>query len=222
MRQALKHLSPLDLLQAEEHKAVLYTEGGSDLAILREWAQILDPESLAFLQAPMWHNNLGRHPREARRHLFALRAVRESCKGILLLDGDNRGLKDHDLATEGLTIVRWRRYEIENYLVVLSALERFVSMIVEDLFREAALQRGRDYLAAELPPAVLSDPLGDHDYLNATPASKTILPKYFEAVGVSMSRDDYYQIANLMRRDEINNEISEKLDHIAAIVDEAS
>ena len=47
-------------------------------------------------------------------------------KGVLLLDGDGRNLSDHELGADSLDIIRWARYEAENYLLVPSALERFV------------------------------------------------------------------------------------------------
>jgi len=47
-------------------------------------------------------------------------------KGVILLDGDNRELPDHDIASEGLRIERWKRYEVENYLLHPNALARFV------------------------------------------------------------------------------------------------
>jgi hypothetical protein len=49
----------------------------------------------------------------------------------------------------------------------------------------------------------------------STPASKTILPRLFETAGVDVSKKDYFQIAQQMRRSEIHPEIHEKLDAIA-------
>lgn len=219
VREAMRRLTAMDLLLAEEHKGILYTEGGNDLDLLREWARVLGHPSGPLLRELFWHNNLGRNPKEARAHHFALRAVAENpIKGILLLDGDNRGLPDRELAGEGLEILRWKRYEVENYLIVPDALERFVSQMSGSLFAQAAFRSGAEFLKNSLPPAVLNDPLGEHDYLNATPASKNILPQFFKAIGLQMRKSDYYQIATMMKREEIHTEIGEKLDRIADVL----
>jgi hypothetical protein len=215
VREALKRLNSLDLLLAEQAPGVLYVEGETDMNLLREWARALQHPAHRFLvRNPFWHSNQGRNPREARAHFFALQAVKPDICGVLLLDGDNRQLSEHELSTEGLTILRWRRYEAENYLIHPAVLARFVQGTQPDLFTMVSAEKGLDYLRNQLPPAVLRDPLADHDYLNVTPASKTLLPGFFEAAGVSVTKHEYYQISAQMEPDEIPGEIQEKLDLI--------
>jgi len=134
-------------------------------------------------------------------------------RGYLLLDGDNRGLPDREVISEGLNVGRWRRYEAESYLVHPDAIERFLTNRVK-LFASKA----RQFLENELPPAVIKDPLANHDYLNLTPASKTLLPGAFAAVGDKITKDEYYLIAEQMKPEEIPPEVSEKLDEIAAAI----
>lgn len=215
VREALKRLSALDLLQADSGPGFLYTEGSSDLDLLREWARVLEHPALAFLERPMWHNNCGRSPREARAHQLALRAVKPGIRGVLLLDGDDRKLSDHDVSTDGLTILRWTRYEVENYLIAPDALRRFISSLAGDLFGDAAFQQGLAKLRDDLPPAVLKNPLDDHEYLNQTPAKKSILPRFFKASGLQVPDSDYFKIATFMSPEEIHPEIRTKLDAIS-------
>lgn len=132
-REALGRLSTPDLLLAEQGRAVLYCEGQSGFDILRAWATTLSHPALRFLNEPFFHAIGGRSPREARAHLFALRSVRPETKGLLLPDGDNRQTPAHELETSGLEIRRWKRYEIENYLLVPEAIQRFLSPL-QDLF----------------------------------------------------------------------------------------
>jgi len=216
VREALKRLSALDLLQADAGSGFLYTEGASDLDLLREWARVLDHPALAFLERPLWHNNCGRNPREARDHQLALRAVKPGIRGVLLLDGDDRRLPDHEVAADGLTILRWTRYEVENYLIVPEALRRFIVLLVGDLFGEAAFQQGLAKLRDDLPPAVLKTPLDEHEYLKQTPARKSILPRFFEATGLDVPDSDYFKIAICMKPDDIHSEVRGKLDAIWA------
>lgn len=215
VREALKRLTSLDVLNAEQAPGVLYVENETDLNLLREWARVLKHPAYRFLaENPFWHSNQGRDPREARAHFFALKAVKLQIYGVLILDKDNRQLSEHELSADGLTILRWRRYEAENYLVHPEALARFIHGAKPDLFTAASVERGLDYLRNQLPPAVYKEPLGDHDYLKATPASKTLLPGFFEAAGVPLTKNEYYQVATLMHLEEIPDEVREKLDAI--------
>ena len=198
----------------EETDGVLYVEGSSDYDLLKEWARVLDHPAKITLDDVCVHQINGRHPRDARAHFFAIKAVRGNSKALLILDGDNRNLPEHEILTDGLTITRWTRYEVESYLLHPPALSRFVSGPVPDLFSEQRFNAGMEYLRDELPPAVIKDPLGNHDYLNSTPASKTILPGYFSAAGIDISKNEYYQIAAQMEPTEIPNEIRDKLDLI--------
>lgn len=215
VREALRRLTSMDLLLVEQAPGVLYVEGETDLNLLREWARVFGHRAYEFLSKhPFWHSNEGRHPREARAHFFALQAVKPEVRGFLLLDGDNRRLPDHELLANHLTIARWKRYEAESYLVHPDALRRFVQGAAPDLFTATAAEAGLSYLQNELPPAVFQNPNGDHDYLNATPASKTLLPGFFKAAGMPLTKNEYYQVAAQMQQEEIPSEVKEKLDLI--------
>src|SRR5207245_227546 len=169
--EALKRLTSLDILLADQVPGILYVEGETDLNLLREWARVLGhPIAAYLLKSPLWHSNQGRHPKEARAHFFALKAVKPNIVGVLLLDADNRGLPDRELAAERFSILRWRRYEAESYLVHPSALTRFVAGSSPNLFTTASAEKAKQYLANELPPAVFNNPLAEHDYLASTPA----------------------------------------------------
>lgn len=218
VREAIKRLTSLDILMAEQAPGILYVESETDLDFLREWALILEHPAFDFLNNPYWHSNHGCHPREAKAHFFALRAVKSDMCGLLLLDGDNRNLPEHEFSadglTEGLTICRWQRYEIENYLIHPGVLERFIEGSSPDLFMQIASKDGLNYLKDELPPVVYKDPLGEHEYLKVTPVSKTLLPDFFKAAGISITRKEYYHIAQQMLKEEIPPEVIEKLDLI--------
>lgn len=212
VREALKRVSSLDMLLAEESPGVLYAEGPSDFNLLRVWAMVTDHRTRTwFEKTPFWHNNQGRHPREARAHYFAMRAIKPGLRGFLLLDGDNRGLPEREIGSDGLTIGRWRRYEIENYLLHPVALRRFVEAVAGPVF----VVSGDQYFKDELPPAVLRDPLGAHDYLDSTPVSKTLLPVYLRHCELPLNKIDYFKIAERMLPEEIHGDVRDMLDAIA-------
>lgn len=210
VREALKRLTVMDMLLAEQSSGILYLESESDFHLLRSWAKVLDHQLLGwFNNSPLWRENKGRNPKEARAHFFALRAVKQDINGYFLLDGDNRNMPERELSGEGLTIGRWTRYEVESYLVHPEALLRFVEKD-NSLYRKPV----EEYLHDKLPGEVFREPLGNHDYLNRTPASKTLLPDLFKAVKMDLPKSEYHTIAAQMKRDEIPLEVTEKLDQI--------
>ena len=216
IREAIRRLPTTDILLAEEANGVLYVEGESDFNLLRAWARILvHPVYEWMMRTPFWHSNQGRNPTEARGHFFALRAIRGDISGCLLLDGDNRDIANHDLAADGLTIQRWKRYEVENYLLQPELLVRFVNERAGPLFATEA----QKYLADRLPPAAYRDPLSDDDYLISTRASKTLLPGLFAAASMKIKKAEFYLVAEQMIVDEIHPEVKTILDAIATTLD---
>ncbi len=211
VREALKYLTSMDILLARRGK-ILYVEDNSDFDILRAWATTLDHPLQAWFSDPFYFPIKGSHPRRAKKHLFSLRAVEQNTLGVLVLDGDNRNMLDREVSADGLHIIRWTRYEIESYLVHPEAMKRFVEKKLGPLFSQAAMTEMENIL----PPEVMKSPLGNHDYMNQTKASKNILPRIFSAAGIDISKQEYYKLAEEMEQKEIHPEIKEKLDAIAA------
>jgi len=218
VREAMSRLTTLDLLLAEQGRAILYCEGDSDFNILRAWSKVLDHPAKHYFSKPFFHVNEGRNPREARGHLFALHAIHPLICGLLLLDGDNRNLPDRELIADGLVVVRWHRYEIENYLVVPNAIKRFLSPDPTYLFTAAEASRAIDYLKTQLPPPFFADPLVDNAAIVGVPASKELLPQMFEAAGRPLEKGDFFLIAENMRREDIHPEVTRVLDAIAGLL----
>ncbi len=216
---AVRHVSPLDLLLAEQGRAVLYCEDRTDKSILEAWAKRLGHPAAAFFKNPFVHTLGGRQPREARHHLFGLRAVQKDIRGLLLLDSDNRNIDEHDISAEGMSIFVWKRYEIENYLLVPAAIERLVrSLNTGGRSIERDIRTIRDELARLLPSPVIDNPLDDHPALQAIPASKDILPALFARTTFRLGKADYYRIAEVMEPEEVHPEVVEVLDQIAALL----
>ncbi len=208
VREALKRLSTTDLILGREVGAVLYTEGASDAPILREWARILNHPLQRFLGHPYIHLLKGRNLDEAKAHFFALRAAFPDIRGACLLDGDNKEEPDREMTKRGLLVLRWRRYEIENYLLVPETLRRFVREHAP-LGPLAATRVDRAF-SKLLPPN--TDPFADHVAQVHVKASSDFLLPLLEEVGLPLSKGDLYKIAATMRPEEIHPEVREKLD----------
>jgi len=215
VREALKRVSSLDLLLAENSGGVLYLEGTTDFDLLKAWADVLDhPIKAWFDGLPFWQNNQGRNPKEARSHFFALKAIRPSLNAVLLLDGDNRDLPDREITADGLTLLRWERYESESYLLHPKSLQRFLEAEREPLFAKPAL----DYLKEQMPPAFFNSPLETSNFLRSEPASKTLLPETFKRAEVHLPKSDFFLLAQQMKKEEIPQEVWDKLTAIQSIV----
>jgi predicted ATPase len=213
--EAIKRLPSMDILSAEHSGGVLYVEGETDFDLLKAWARVLiHPLYKWMSENTFWHSNQGRHPKEARGHFFALLAIKPQIKGVLLLDGDNRKLPDHEISAEGLSIIRWKRYESESYLIHPQALERFISNHALPMF----VQNAMEYFQSEIPPAVYKNPKDEHDYFTSTPASKTLLPNFFNRADYRMPKSEYYLVAEQMRPEEICDDVISVLDQIYSIV----
>jgi len=211
VREALKRLSAMDITRSEA-KRVLYVENESDFRILCAWARILSHPILEWIEGEnvYYYPMRGRNPREAKAHFFALRAIHAGMKGLILIDGDDKETPERDIKTNGLEIFKWERYEIENYLLHPESIGRFVEPILGPLFSDIAVKAMKNML----PPAVMSDPLANHDYLERTPASKELLPRILE--GLDVPKAEYYRIAEAMKPEELHDDIGKFFDSLAS------
>ncbi len=211
VREALKHLTSMDILLSKRGK-ILYVEDNSDFNILRAWASTLDHPMKDWFSNPFYFPIKGNNPKWAKNHLFSLRAVNRQMFGVLVLDGDNRYVSEHEVSADGLKIIRWKRYEIENYLIHPDAIKRFVKQQAPPMFSSNAIAKMEEIL----PPIVIETPLENQDYLERTPASKNILPQIFSAAEMNIGKQEYYKLAEEMQKEEIHPEVEQKLDEIIA------
>lgn len=204
LREALKRLTTTDLLLGREVGAVLYVEGETDERILGEWARILDHPAQSFFKRPFVRLLGGRSLREARGHFFAMQAAFPGLPALCLLDGDNLDEPDAEMTRAGLVVLRWRRYEIENYLLQPEAIARFANFpLVEEAFWRQ-VPRGTNLF-------------GDHVSLVRVKASDEFLVPLLAEIGNPSPKRDLYLLAAEMHPDEIHPEVVEKLDRVATL-----
>lgn len=124
-------------------------------------------------------------------------------------------IRETEITGTGLQRLRWRRYEIESYLVHPAALARFVESLVAEGVATTHVQKMLAYIRREFPPGVVDDPLGDHEFLNVTKARTRLLRPLLAAAGIhDLPYTYYHQIAEMMEPTEIHPEVLEKLDAI--------
>jgi len=211
LREALKRLTTTDLILGRDIGSVLYVEGESDEKILSEWARILKhkPASL-FFERPYVHWLGGRSLKEAKDHYFALLAAFPRLRGVCLLDGDNRDEPDSEMTRAGLRVLRWKRYEIENYLLIPAAIKRYVSAL--PLFESKVDKE----FGKQVPAG--TDLFSDHVSQVRVKGSDEFLVPLLEGVGKPTPKKDLYLIAAVMSPEEIHPEVKEKLNEISSAI----
>jgi predicted ATPase len=225
--KSLGALSNEDILLALEAPGVLYLEDYTDLEILRAWAKIFAHPAYELLTTWLFWKKTVSQPRAgaagmaARDHYRALTLVRDDLPGLELLDGDARpDLQSSEITGQGLQRLRWRRYEIESYLVHPAALERFVEQQIGpgEHSKQAKVDL-RAYLEKTFTRAFLEGPMEGHPlieaYLEQRKARTEVLPPILDAAGLpAFPYTRYHEIAAVMHPGEIHSEVIEKLDAI--------
>lgn len=148
IKNSLKHFGAAHYVKARERGYVLYVEGGTDVVILRSFAERLEhpvagiwdervnsfyvqnnyPESTTDSELERVEGGFGVTPRE---HFNGLRKLLPELKGLAILDNDGRGRESR---TEGaLKLSYWRRYEAENYFITPELLRRHATSGFEEM-----------------------------------------------------------------------------------------
>lgn len=208
LREALKRVTTMDLLLGREVGTILYVESDTDEKILKEWSSILGHPSQCFFERPFVHPLRGRNLNEASTHFFAMHAAFPQMRGICLLDGDNKEEPDEETKESGLVVLRWKRYEIENYLMNPDAMKRIVPPLWE--------QQVEEEFWKQVPKG--TDILGDHVSLVRSKASTEFFMPIFKEIKPFLLKKDLYLIAAKMQPDEIHPEVKEKLDRMAEVL----
>lgn len=222
---SLRVLSNADVMQAHNVRGALYLEDYTDINILRAWAACLGHRAEKLLTTEiMWKptvfqtrsagvENAGVR---ARDHFGALQLVRDDLPGLEIVDGDaHPEIQNTEITGVGLQRLRWRRYEIESYLIHPDSLARFVEKTVGTGAAKPHVDDMLAYWRDYFPPAMEREPLGDHEFLNVTKARTRLLPPLLEAAGITdLPYTRYHEIAGVMLPEEIHPEVIEKLDQI--------
>jgi len=229
VKDALGVVTHSELLEAEGARGVLYTEDFTDVDVLKAFAEVLADEAalkllsrevvLKSAKAPL-PEGLGEF--SVQQHWNMLKLIRDDFPALELLDGDSKNKADDDITAtaERMQRLRWRRYEIESYLVHPAALARFVK---RRLGSGDLTDQSNDSLMNELRQTLqqgfLDDPMHPvalvESYFKNEPVSKTLLPGLMQAAGLNnVPKREYFEIAAQFHRDEVHPEIVERLHQI--------
>jgi Fe-S cluster assembly ATPase SufC len=141
IRVALQEISVDHYYRAKVHPRLFYVEGSTDLDILRRIAAKIKHEASTVLDGPIncfytRHNEPqdtldhrlgvigGLYPENVERHFSAIKKCIPECKGLALLDRDQRNRQD--VETADFAKVYWQHYEVENTFITPRALMAYL------------------------------------------------------------------------------------------------
>lgn len=230
VRKALKEIGFDEYYQAEQTGWVLYLEGSTDLAILQAFAQILNHPASAVLTRP-FVMYIANQPAKAREHFHGLREARKDLVGFALFDQIKPDLGDQQLP---LSMYKWQRNEIENYLAMPQTLFAYAAALAETnaqgpIFVAAERERYqsamRESIEDFVPRAALRD-INDA-YWRTVKASDDLLDRVFDAFFLKLGmpnllrKSAYHQLAIHVAPADIDPEIIMVLDLIVGIAQRA-
>ncbi len=227
--QVVKALSSIGwehYYQAKEMGWILYLENSTDLAILQSFARALDHPAAKHLERPFVHYVGTNLPQKSRDHFYGLREAKTDLIGLAIFDR-----LDKELQTESpLVETMWQRREIENYFCTESVLLAYAAYDRPDpLFdwrekiqREACMRES----IAEVQEALRvyrDDEAWSPDIKATDDFLDPLFRAYFKRLGLQLSfrKSNYHELAELVPKDELDPEVTEKLDMIVAVAKQA-
>jgi ABC-type taurine transport system ATPase subunit len=217
--KALKEIGFDQYYQSEQTGWVLYLEGSTDLAILRELATRLKHHVAAVLNNGPFVHYVGNLPQRARDHFYALREAKNDLCGIAIFDRLEKELQSNVPLVE----VMWKKRELENYICTEEVLLSYAQHdLPGDLFgqaeadrRETAMRDSIREVTQALKTLGKKDPWSSDmkvtdDFLDP------LFQKYFEKLGLDnlFLKSDYYVLASFVSIEKLDQEIIEKLNLI--------
>ncbi len=224
--KALRDIGFEHYYQAEQTGWVLYVEDATDLAVLRAFAEVLRHPAQEHLERPFVHYVTSNQPQRARDHFFGLREAKQDLVGIAIFDRLDKRLQTGTPLTE----LMWSRREIENYFCSEDVLIAYtVREQADDLFGMAERDRHRQAMQDAIHE--VADALGKLDkpspWSAHIKASDDFLEPLFKAffkkldLPLGLRKSDYHVLARLVPREKLDPEVTEKLDAIVAVANQA-
>ena len=224
--QVLKALNSIgwdQYFQAEATGWVLYLEASSDLAILQAFAETLEHPAAKHLVRPFVHYVSTNLPQKAREHFFGLREALPDLHGIAIFDRLDKNLD----ANSDLVELMWSRREIENYFCTEGVLLAWVRHDQpDDLFGQAEFEKREPLMREAMAEVTRALELDERTpWSHDVKATDEVLDRVFRAffkkleLPLTFRKSDYHVLAKLALKDNIDPEITEKLDAIVEVAD---
>ena len=232
LKKALQEIGYEHYLQAEAKGWVLYLEGSTDAAILQRLARRLQHPAAEQIGAAYVDYLGSNQPRQAQDRFHGLREAVPHLLGLALFDRLERDLPP---AGGALQLRAWKRREIENYVCTREALLAWAAADGRpeqnpDLVSQAeapARVQAMEAAIAQLEQAIniqrRSSPWGA-DMKVSEEFLEPLFANYQQALGLpveAMRKKRFYELADFIPLEQIDNEVRDTLDAIAAVAQRA-
>lgn len=232
LKKALISIGFEHYMHAEAKGWVLYLEGSTDAAILERLAARLKHPAQASLSLAYVDYLDSNDPPLAQNKFRALREAVPHLQGLVLFDRLQRELPPDP----HLKMLTWRKREIENYICTPEALMAWAAAdgqtdIELDLIEQAEVPRRTEAMKKAMDDTV--DAL-THRLRKPSPwgpdlkVSEEFLEPLFAAYHANlglpehlMRKKQFYELADFIPLGQIDPEVTEKLDAIAAVAEAA-
>lgn len=218
--KALKTIGFEEYYLAQQKGWILYVEGGTDLPILKKYAQKLGHPVADYLET-CFHKTINTNdPIQARNHFTGLKAAKPDLIGIAIYDNIDSPLGQ----LNDLKETKWGKNEIENYFYSKEVLLNWaIGIVSQDLFgpseakqREEAMLKALDDI---LPGAAKRDKTDIYwSEIKASAEIEKILKAYYKYMGHpgNSSKAKFIDLLEYQDPLSFDKEIAEKLDYLLA------
>ena len=238
IRTTLRNLGFEHYFKAEQKQRLLIVEGSTDVAILKALAKKLNHPALDVLDDTVFtfytqdvkpeadeNTRIERFETEGldyRRYVLTLKRLVPSLRALAIFDSDGRDVGDDSISAD-FKILRWKRYEIENYFITPEILKKYLvdnevepsvadkcieSVLAEMLF-DGDVGRVGDYHAASLSIRIrlLAD-------VKMSKFAEEVFESVAKATGdaVLINKGEYFKLVSLLTQEEIPREVVDRLD----------
>lgn len=253
IKTTLKNLGVEHYYNAQVARRLLIVEGSTDVEMLRAFAKKVNHPVKDILEGPIftfYTQNV--NPKETsgdriermaiegldfRKYAMTLKHLVPDLRVIAVLDSDGRKKRADEVLNDDFKIVRWQKYELENYFITPERLSEFIKQLVGG--QEGELFAVSEQCAEDIANAIdkaLSEYVFDgdmtkvHEYHEASVTIKNKLLSDVKASGfaefvfeefarlrgspVLLNKGSYCMMISLLAPDEVPAEVLEKLDVI--------
>ena len=207
--------------QAEQTGWVLYLEGSTDRAILQAFAEKLEHPVKDKLKRPYVHY-VENQPRKAREHFYGLREAKTDLVGFCLFDRIESELHTNPEFRE----YQWQRREIENYLCQKEVLIAWAQTEGERRGEASQVVSTMEEAIAEIENALETLGRGSPwsgDIKVSDDFLDPLFDSFYKKLGLEnlMRKTNYHTLVQYVPPDQIDPEVSEVLDGILEIANQA-
>ena len=231
--KSLKDIEWKDYYLSEQQGWILYLEGSTDLNILTSFAERANHSAYNIMNNA-FVKYVGNHPNNAKEHFFGLKESNEELVGIGIFDSDTPETEYE--SGRSLSLLKWKKYEIENYLLNKETLLAYAGYEIQDkdislpLFSWRKKQYRIDVMTEAIEKTqnayLISDNIEDifSPDVKASKVLDSIFREYFRKLNLYniMDKSNFNILAKFVPNNLIDPEIIEKLDEIVKTTQQAN